>query len=103
MANFRCNSCGGTYSDTQADGLGYYHQCPPEVITPSAFDAAGNITKPEKRDPRPDIRDENFVPGIVFLDGKPGRFAPDPADATREKFTPEPQRIKSEGKGRTRL
>ncbi len=26
---FRCNACGGEYSDVQADGSIYHHACPP--------------------------------------------------------------------------
>lgn len=25
----KCQSCGGTYEDTQRDGAAYYHRCPP--------------------------------------------------------------------------
>jgi hypothetical protein len=31
MARFRCNSCGGEYDSTLADGSEYYHACPPAV------------------------------------------------------------------------
>lgn len=28
MRTYKCNSCGGTYSDVMPDGGAYYHVCP---------------------------------------------------------------------------
>ncbi len=32
MIKYKCKTCQGTYSDKCADGLEYYHACPPERI-----------------------------------------------------------------------
>ena len=47
MTKYKCNSCGGEYSDTCADGLAYYHACPLEKITENEYKE------------RSDKRDEN--------------------------------------------
>lgn len=47
MIKYTCNSCGGVYADTSADGVRYFHACPPVLN--------------EKSEPveRSDKRDEN--------------------------------------------
>jgi hypothetical protein len=47
---WQCNSCGGTYSDTCAGGLAYYHACPP---------LTGTIPGPLAD--QPNKRDENLA------------------------------------------
>lgn len=103
MASFKCNSCGGTYSDTQADGTSYFHACAPETIEPAEFDATGKRTKEEKRTPRTDVRDENFVRGLVLVDGKPKLQTADPTKNVPSIFIDPPSLIVSEGKGRTQI
>ncbi len=78
MARWRCLSCHATYSDTDRDGGRYTHACSPEIIEHAEFDQSGKQTKPERRMPRPFIRDENWHP----------------------ESTPQNPRIISEGKGR---
>jgi hypothetical protein len=64
MSAWKCNSCGGTYSDTCPDGWAYYHACPPAGI-----DAAGAAIS------RPNPRDENLrlsltaSPGAIKAEG----------------------------------
>ncbi len=55
---FQCLCCGGTYADTCADGIVYYHACPPL--------RADKDGAPQER---PDRRDENMA------SPKPGRTA----------------------------
>lgn len=95
----RCNSCGGTYSPIQRDGLAYYHQCSPEIIEHATFDAAGKQTSPEKRKERTDVRDERIAPGVFYLEGKSHRNVLVPGE--RAVFTAEPAELKivSYGKG----
>lgn len=33
MAFLRCNTCGGRYEDVLADGMRYFHVCPPLTLT----------------------------------------------------------------------
>lgn len=103
MAKFKCNSCGGIYTDIQAGGSLYFHVCASEVVEPAQFDATGKQTKEEKRTPRVDIRDERPVLGLVYVDGKPHVQIPIPGERTL--FTLEPATVLtvSEGKGRTQL
>ena len=37
MIKYKCNSCLGEYSDTCADGLAYYHACPPVQIKEDVY------------------------------------------------------------------
>ena len=59
-----CNSCGGTYPDTDRDGAPYYHACSPEVATHAVCDASGAVREPEKRTPRENCRDERLAPAV---------------------------------------
>ena len=62
MSNlFKCNGCGGTYSDSQLDGTLYFHACPPLPPDENAVVAE-----------RPNKRDENIVPGIEYTTTKDG-------------------------------
>lgn len=41
----QCNSCGGTYQPVQADGMQYFHRCPPLSLAElTAAVAAGKVT-----------------------------------------------------------
>jgi hypothetical protein len=61
-AKLQCNECGGIYFKGDADEAGYFHACPPEIVTTRAVDdGTGKITKQEVRAPRPNARDENIV------------------------------------------
>lgn len=42
MAKLRCKSCGGEYTDVQADGTRYAHVCPP--TTQATVERAGKST-----------------------------------------------------------
>lgn len=44
----RCNACGGTYDQVQADGLQYFHVCPPlSAVELQAAVAAGKVVLPK--------------------------------------------------------
>lgn len=90
MARWRCQSCGGTYSDTQRDGTLYFHACPPDHI-----DERG------ERVPIPNRRDENIRPGLWIRTGVDGTVTVVDTDgqvvAEGERSLP----IKAEGRGRT--
>lgn len=55
----KCKSCGGEYEPTQADGIQYFHACPP------VWDAQAS-----KYVERADKRDENVVVTGVDKTGK---------------------------------
>lgn len=44
---FQCSSCDGEYSDPDADGMRYFHACPPD-----------RVTGPGRREPIANPRDE---------------------------------------------
>lgn len=35
MRKLQCNTCGGTYADTEPDGMLYFHACPPQSFDPT--------------------------------------------------------------------
>ncbi len=72
MSLVKCNTCGGVYSQRQADGTDYYHACA------DVFDETTHTFKS-----RPDARDENpvlvaipfpvqLIPGVHTLKARPG-------------------------------
>lgn len=87
MARYRCNTCGGVYSDVLPDGLRYYHRCPPlrrlvveraggrlETVDPIAVTPLDKVLEEIAVD-RPETRDENVDrarPGsdAVLAEGK---------------------------------
>lgn len=101
MPTYKCNSCGGTYTTPQADGMAYYHVCPTETIEPAGFDVGGKLTTQEKRTRRTDIRDERPAPGTFYADGKPFVQVPNPEERNQFILAPGGGGIVSEGKGRT--
>lgn len=82
--------------------MAYYHQCPPEVIEHAEFDATGKQTKPEKRTPRTDGRDERIAPGIIYFEGQPSKSVLVPGETNVFRVEPATLSVVSEGKGRTR-
>lgn len=46
MSRHRCNSCQGEYDDIGADGVAYFHACPPVVIVRVRDDAGVERTRP---------------------------------------------------------
>jgi hypothetical protein len=101
MAKYKCNSCGGIYSDTQKDGGRYFHACGP-VANPNY---QPDPSKPN-HDARETIervgrRDENTARNLQYIEGKPMIVTNDPNDATRQNITPAESLILSEGAGRT--
>lgn len=70
----KCNSCGGTYEPVLADGMQYFHACPP-LSAPELQAAvdAGDVELPKgetvddaiarRTYERANKRDENVVPG----------------------------------------
>jgi hypothetical protein len=102
MAKYRCNSCETVYSDTNTDGSPYAHACHPDVIEAHAVcNADGQVTVPEKRTPRADLRDENIRPGAFYVDGKVMVEYPDPETPARMLRKPGKLEIVAEGAGRT--
>ncbi len=61
MPAFRCNSCQGTYRDTQADGTLYFHACPPTPNPLFQPDTAKPLPDPRESIERPNKRDENIT------------------------------------------
>lgn len=68
----QCKTCGGTYAPTLADGLQYFHRCPPlSAAELTAAVAAGKVVLPLGETPdvailrrvyeRANLRDENLV------------------------------------------
>jgi len=105
MAKFRCKSCGGIYIDPQLDGVHYYHVCPPEIIEHATFDAQGKQLTPEKRTPRPNVRNENVLPGLTYIAENnstlvPKLRKPHPEERGRFIYVDAPTIIISEGAGR---
>lgn len=79
----QCQSCGGTYAATQADGTLYFHRCPPlSVHELAAAVVAGAVVLPKGETPdiavtsrvyeRANLRDEN----VTGEPGKPNQPAP---------------------------
>jgi hypothetical protein len=100
----KCNSCGGTYSPVQLDGMAFYHACPPDAVEPAEFDAQGHLVRPEKRTPRTNRRDERPAPGLVFASdaGAPlkcFREVPHPEERGRLVLQEATPAIVSEGDG----
>ena len=57
----RCNSCGGTYTQNQADGSRYYHACGPipnPAYQPDPTKGAVNLQQTIEH---PNKRDENIA------------------------------------------
>lgn len=92
MSRWRCNSCGGTYSDVLPDGILYFHACPPDRV------GAGG-----ERIPIANPRDENIRPGVTIAiqSGGPTRvMGPDGQVIDAD---PDHPPIIREGEGRTLL
>lgn len=71
----KCNACGGVYDPLPADGLRYFHACPPlSVIELTAAVDAGKVQLPPQETPelavqrrsyeRVNKRDESVVPSV---------------------------------------
>lgn len=101
MSKWKCNACGGTYSDTQRDGSLYFHACGPEIVHAGEADGQGQIVKPRVERERHNKRDENLTPGLAYDVAQQGYFTPNPEDPTGSIFHPGPVPIISEGAGRT--
>jgi len=101
MANWKCNACGATYSDTLRDGGPYTHVCGPEIVSHEVTDDKGQIVKPRVEREYANHRDENPLPGVAYDAKRKGHVLPDPDDPTGTVFYPGPVPIKSEGAGRT--
>ena len=99
--NWKCNSCGATYSDTNPDGTAYYHVCDTEILVHGLFDSQGKPTQPATTKRRESIRDERPHPELTYVDGKPMRQKANPEDLGRTILTPWEYTIRSEGAGRT--
>ena len=110
-----CNSCGGTYNPTLADGSQYFHQCPPlsvaelrarvdefrATVTPAQRDALDAARAADQQTPRP-----AGVPTRV--DDELARWRLERPDARDENVTGrvDDQRrpiIKAAGKGTTTI
>lgn len=85
---WECNACHGIYTDPQADGVSYFHVCPPLELTPAKGDPGGKGFVPATYGPRPGHRDENVVVDVDRTDP--------------EMVVLLPARVRSEGLGRTK-
>lgn len=101
MSKYKCNSCGGVYSDHTSDGMDYYHVCPPEKVVHAEFDADGKVLTAEKRVPHENPRDERTYGSAIVVDQKLYWFDPDPTGDKPFILTPFTPRIRKEGAGRT--
>lgn len=63
----RCNACGGTYTPVQADGMQYFHVCPP-VEAVRVQQADGAIVIVPKRTRRVDTTDEKTGATITTIE-----------------------------------
>jgi ssDNA-binding Zn-finger/Zn-ribbon topoisomerase 1 len=98
---FKCNSCGGTYADTQADGTRYFHACSP-VVNPAFQPDPTKLTHDARETiERDNARNENMKPGLAFQDGKYVVVTADLNDAQKTVATEQKQITRSEGAGRT--
>lgn len=106
MARVQCVACGGTYDDVQADGLRYFHVCPPLSSTElAAAVKAGRVELPAGETAedavarrvyqRAGARDENVIanddprqPAKAKSDGKGTRPQP-PAIADAPVLVPD--------------
>jgi hypothetical protein len=102
MATYQCVTCGGVYDDRDANGVLYFHACPPDrVTTPATFDLVTGLLKtPEVRTPTANPRNENVRPDLVYVNGHPKIVARDPTDASRQTYTDATSFILAEGAGR---
>lgn len=66
-----CNSCGGTYPPVQADGLRYYHQCPPVQNPAHQPDPRKPLFDPRETIERAGARNENVRAEPTRRDGEP--------------------------------
>lgn len=57
----RCNSCGGTYAPTQADGSRYFHACAPIANPAYQPDPQKGPVNLQQTIERPNKRDENIA------------------------------------------
>lgn len=102
MAIYECNSCHARYTTPQKQSGPYIHVCATEIVTPAVIDANGKVTTPEKREPRPNPRNENRPDGFVVRNGVAMVESYDPHDSTRIiRAEVHPDIIVSEGEGRT--
>ncbi len=100
---FRCNTCGGSYTDTLVDGMDYFHACPPIAVPGAQPDPALPGFTPPLEHERADKRDENLPAGIVFAEGLAVRLEHDPNDRAVVRRVPVTSLVKTEGKGRTQV
>lgn len=89
MARWKCNACGGTYNDLNADGSAYHHSCGP--LPPDA--QLREAERPNKRDERVVMRGRRPTgeivsegAGVTALDGQAD---PEPKWITALKATAE--------------
>ncbi len=114
MTRWRCNSCQGTYEDLSADGVPYYHACPPLTLTYVALPGGkehllegemrpGEVVVRVESPERPNKRDENLDPAhghrMRLPDGTLQPLVKPMPDGAREV----PPAIKAEGLGRTKV
>lgn len=55
MAAMQCSSCGGTYASPSADGVPYFHACPPVVQVPVTRAGVAQLVA------LPDVRPDDVV------------------------------------------
>ncbi len=92
MSRYRCNSCGGTYTDIGRDGVPYFHSCAP-------------VTVQRIRMPDGEIRnlEGDLPPGAVLHGPPPGEQANKRDENIQLDAEGKAAGIKLEGLGRIQL
>jgi len=117
MSRFRCNTCRGEYDDVGADGVPYFHTCPPVVVVLIKDDAARVREKPlralegiqlvESSTARDAAIAAGADPAKVWVEisrrEAPRKDARDETTLRREGARGEVRVIKAEGRGRTEI
>lgn len=68
----RCNTCRGEYDDTSADGIAYFHVCPPVVLVRARFDDGTIGTSPLRAYRGLTIAPDQAAKDALVAGGTPG-------------------------------
>lgn len=94
----KCDVCGASYLDPQANGARYFHACPDVANQAFQPDLAAPDYDPRETVRRDNHRDERPLPGMEYLDGKLNRPQHDP-ESNAPVLRPGEYAIVSTGKG----
>jgi len=117
MSRFRCNTCRGEYDDVGADGVLYFHSCPPVTLVAVTDDkdqarelplrALAGITLVASAEARADAIKADADPSSVYIErarrAAPRKDARDERTLRREGEKGERRILYAEGKGRTEI